>query len=178
MNTLDLLRDLFRHMEWADAIVWRAILASPSALSDAVMKAKLYHLHMVQRAFLNVWRDVPHSPNDGSELTVNELAKWSHDYYGPLSKYIESLTESMLDQPVTLPWARFFASESRVDPAVPSLGETMMQVSSHSTYHRGQVNARLRELGDTPPLTDFIAWIWFSRPAAEWHADLISPSAP
>jgi hypothetical protein len=29
------------------------------------------------------------------------------------------------------------------------------------------VNARLRELGAEPPLTDFIAWIWFGKPQAE-----------
>jgi uncharacterized damage-inducible protein DinB len=45
----------------------------------------------------------------------------------------------------------------------------------HSTYHRGQVNARLRELGIEPPLTDYIAWIWFGRPEAEWPA--LSPQA-
>jgi uncharacterized damage-inducible protein DinB len=33
---------------------------------------------------------------------------------------------------------------------------------------RAQVNTRLRELGATPPLVDFIAWAWFGKPAAEW----------
>ena len=51
---------------------------------------------------------------------------------------------------------------------VPTLAETMFQVTSHSTYHRGQVNARLREVGGQPPLVDYIAWIWFGRPDAEW----------
>jgi len=41
-------------------------------------------------------------------------------------------------------------------------------VALHSLYHRGQVNARLREVGGTPPLVDYIAWLWFGRPAAEW----------
>ena len=44
------------------------------------------------------------------------------------------------------------------------------QVASHSTYHRGQVNARLREVGGTPPLVDYIAWIWFGRPAPNWSS--------
>jgi len=38
----------------------------------------------------------------------------------------------------------------------------------HSTHHRGQVNARLRELGGEPPLADFIVWLWWGRPAASW----------
>ena len=27
---------------------------------------------------------------------------------------------------------------------------------------------RLREVGGTPPLVDYIAWVWFSRPDAPW----------
>ena len=48
------------------------------------------------------------------------------------------------------------------------MAETCLQVCSHSTYHRGQVNARLREIGAEPPLVDYIAWLWFERPAADW----------
>lgn len=34
----------------------------------------------------------------------------------------------------------------------PTLGEALMPVDSHSTHHRGQVNARIRELGVEPPI--------------------------
>jgi hypothetical protein len=30
-----------------------------------------------------------------------------------------------------------------------------------------QVNTRIRELGGTPPLVDFIAWIWAGKPAGK-----------
>ena len=43
-----------------------------------------------------------------------------------------------------------------------------MQVALHSTYHRGQINARIRELGGEPPLTDFIAWVWAGKPQPSW----------
>jgi uncharacterized damage-inducible protein DinB len=42
--------------------------------------------------------------------------------------------------------------------------EPIFQVTSHSTYHRGQVNARVREGGRRMPLVDFIAWVWFGKP--------------
>ena len=42
----------------------------------------------------------------------------------------------------------------------------MLQVALHSMYHRGQINARLRDFGGNPPLVDFIAWVWLGRPAA------------
>ena len=45
----------------------------------------------------------------------------------------------------------------------------MLQIPLHSLYHRGQVNARLREVGGEPPTVDYIAWMWLGRPAAEWE---------
>lgn len=168
MNLLDSLRDLFRHMEWADATVWRAVLASPPATADGVVKARLHHIHMVQRAFLNVWRNVPHSPNTGADLNMEELVRWGREYHGRVPEYLAGLQEADLDRPLVMPWASYFAERLGREPGVPSLGETMLQVTAHSTYHRGQVNARLREVGGEPPLTDFIAWIWFGKPLPEW----------
>jgi uncharacterized damage-inducible protein DinB len=52
--------------------------------------------------------------------------------------------------------------------ATPKVVEAMLQVVMHSGYHHGQVNARLRELGAEPPLTDYIVWLWFDRPPAQW----------
>jgi uncharacterized damage-inducible protein DinB len=50
----------------------------------------------------------------------------------------------------------------------PTLGETMLQVPSHTTSPRGQINADLRRLGGEPPLVDFIAWVWFGKPEPVW----------
>jgi len=82
--------------------------------------------------------------------------------------FLDTVHEGDLGRAVVMPWvARFEASlGTRFD--TPTLAETMFQVTSHSTYHRGQVNARLRELGGTPPLIDFIAWIWTGKPQADW----------
>lgn len=171
MNTLELLRDLCRHMEWADAVVWRAVLASAGAASDPVIKGRLHHSHMVQRAFLTAWRELPHTPNAGNDLALKELAGWAREYHVLASQYLATLTETALDQPLVVPWARFIASRLGHEPAVTSLGETILQVAAHSTYHRGQINTRLRELSDEPPLTDFIAWVWLGKPLPEWPID-------
>ena len=58
MNLAEL-RDLYRHMEWADASVWRAVCAAESALDDQKLRNWFYHLHLVQRAFLRAWRNEP-----------------------------------------------------------------------------------------------------------------------
>jgi uncharacterized damage-inducible protein DinB len=80
----------------------------------------------------------------------------------------------MLKDVVEMPWARTLEARIGRSVTMPTLGETIQQVASHSTYHRGQINARLRDVGGEPPLVDYIAWIWFGRPAPEWSP---APSA-
>ncbi|HVR39883.1 MAG TPA: DinB family protein [Thermoanaerobaculia bacterium] len=163
MSELDTIRDLFRHMEWADATIWRAI---PSETTDERLRTLLHHYHMTQRAFLSVWTN---AAMDFAKLdafpTNAALAKWARDYHQDVKPFVAAIDDASLSKPVPLPWAERFAG--RV-PGVVTLCETLHQVAAHSTYHRGQANARLRELGTKPPLVDYIAWIWYERPAAEW----------
>lgn len=168
MKALDLLNDLSRHTEWADATVWRVVLNSPAATTDKRLRDWLHHIHMVQHAFINVWRTLPHSENAGSGLSLVELCNWGREYHQLASEHFASLNEDDLDQPMNMPWAKYLTRQLGRDPSGTTRGETIAQVAAHSTYHRGQVNARLRELGAEPPLTDFIAWLWFGKPAAEW----------
>lgn len=171
MKVLDLLKDLIQHMEWADATVWRSVLNTPTAADDERIKNYLHHIHMVQHAFVNVWREAPHSANAGSELALRELPEWARQCHQLAGPYLQTLSEEDLDRPLVMPWAKYLTRHLGRDPEVTTKGETILQVAAHSTYHRGQVNARLRELGAEPPLVDYIAWIWFGKPAADWTAD-------
>jgi uncharacterized damage-inducible protein DinB len=167
--TLDALRELFQHMEWADAAIWRAVLAHPSAVRDTRLRDLLLHLHVVQRAFLNVWHSRPvtfPTREDFADLTA--VQAWSHPYYAEVAAFLATLDAAALDRPVEMPWLAEFEQQTGRRFAKPTLAETMFQVSSHSTYHRGQVNARFREVGGEPPLVDYIAWVWFGKPSADW----------
>ncbi|HKR59511.1 MAG TPA: DinB family protein [Pyrinomonadaceae bacterium] len=168
MKALDLFLDLYRHMEWADATVWRAVLNSPAACDDERIKTWLHHIHMVQHAFNNVWHGQPPTPNAGNDLAITQLPAWGREFHQAASVYLQTVSENDLDSPLALPWAKYLTKHTGRDPEGTSKGETIMQVAAHSTYHRGQVNARLRELGAEPPLVDFIAWLWFGRPDADW----------
>ena len=71
------------------------------------------------------------------------------------------------------------AATGRLGPGTmaPTVGETVVQVATHSAYHRGQICTRLRELGTEPPLTEYFVWVWHGKPGAEWPAAL-SDDAP
>lgn len=163
MSDLETIRDLFRHMEWADATVWRAV---PSELMDERLRTLLHHYHLTQRAFLGLWRNTTMAfPALDVFPTNGALAKWAYDYHQDVKPFVDALDDASLSQPVHMPWAERFAGRP---PGPVTLRDTLHQVAAHSTYHRGQANARLRELGTKPPLVDYIAWIWYERPAAEW----------
>jgi uncharacterized damage-inducible protein DinB len=89
-------------------------------------------------------------------------------YYGELSTTLAALDEPALQRPIRVPGLRQYEERMRRRFDDPTLGQTMLQVVTHSAHHRGQVNARLREIGAEPPLVDYIAWVWFARPAPEW----------
>jgi uncharacterized damage-inducible protein DinB len=175
-QSIDLLRQLIRHMEWADAEVWRAVLAHEPAVNDARMKNLLTHLHVVQRLFLILWTKQPLDPASAqpSFATLADLRAWAVTYYPESHLFLGALEPSTLTDVVEMPWARSLEARIGRPISMPTLGETIQQVASHSTYHRGQVNARLRDVGGEPPLVDYIAWIWFGRPEPAW---LQAPSA-
>jgi uncharacterized damage-inducible protein DinB len=165
---LEDLKGLFAHMEWADAQVWTAALSDAGAADDSQLRAKFSHTHGVQRAFICVWQGVKvvRPPADPPDLQTTLVA--ARAYYQDLAQFVPTLVEGDLARPAVMPWASGFAEYLGREPAVTTLAETMTQVVMHSTYHRGQVNARLRELGIEPALTDYIAWLWFGRPAPGW----------
>jgi uncharacterized damage-inducible protein DinB len=161
------LDELFRHMAWADAVVWRAVLG---AGDDDRTYRLLLHMHQVQHAFLSVWRGEETPPwRDFSAFPdLPSVAKWGREYHDRVPELLASVREEDLDQVREVTWKGWVEKTIGRPPAPSTFAETMLQVSQHSTYHRGQVNARLRERAIDPPLTDFIAWVWLGKPGPEW----------
>lgn len=179
MMTLDLLRELMAHMEWADARVWSSITADAKALDDVALIDRLFHLHTTQQAFLSVWRgDVLALPGRSALVDPHAVREWARQSYPQAMSFVESLDAQRLSISVVMPWADRLMQKAAGQSAVgvPTLAETILQLTAHSTHHRGQVLAQLRQLGIEPPLTDFIAWIWFGRPAPEWPSATLRPA--
>lgn len=163
-------RELYLHMEWADAAVWSAVAATPAALADARLKEVLAHLHVAQRGFLRAWRGEPRDAPYPPLATLPEIANWARACYGEALAFLDALSDADANRPMVLPWASMVEKRLGRTPALTTLYDTVLQVPLHSLYHRGQVNARLREVGGTPPTVDYIAWVWLGRPPATWPA--------
>ena len=168
MMNVKALADLYRHMEWADAAVWASVLASAGGREDAKLRAYLHHLHVVQRAFLRAWRGEPREPPYPTFDDALSLMRWGQTYYGEALAHLGTLGDEDLSGPMPVPWASMVERALGRAPEVTTFGETVLQVALHTLYHRGQINARLRELGGEPPLVDYIAWVWLGRPEPVW----------
>jgi hypothetical protein len=96
---------------------------------------------------------------------------WGRTYYGEAFAYLGALSDVEVSEPLPVPWAAMVERVLGRAPETTTVGETALQVALHSTYHRGQINARLREVGGEPPLVDYIAWVWRGRPAPDWPPD-------
>jgi len=162
------LTDLYKHMEWADARVWRAMFASANAQADDKLRETFYHLHLVQRAFLGVWRNEPLPTSFPTFADPPSVMQWARTYYSEVFAYLDTLTDEKAVYPMPVAWASMVEKQLGRAPETTTMGETVLQVALHSLYHRGQINARLRSLDETPPLVDYIAWVWLGRPAADW----------
>lgn len=164
MPDLATIKDLFRHMQWADTAVWGRVLSNPAASEDEKLRGYLYHLHLVQRAFLKMWRresfDIPFPEFSSSQA----LQAWAQSYYDEAREFLDTLSDNDLAQSIINPWTDIIAKQIGRTPAPVSLGETALQVAMHSAHHRGQVNAYLRSIGGEPPTVDYITWLWLERP--------------
>jgi len=90
-------------MEWADAEVWRAVLAHEAAGSDPRLRELLTHLHLVQRLFLIVWQTQSFNPSGGQPqfATAADLRNWAQTYYGDANRFLDTLGTVMAESPAS-----------------------------------------------------------------------------
>lgn len=162
------MRELARHMAWADAMVWHAVVAASAAASDAKIADTWHHIHQVQHLFLQAWRRETFVVRERGEFaSLDDIAKWGTDARRGVLEFVEGVTADQLAQELRMPWAAYFEQHAKQAAGIHSLGESVLQVVLHTQHHRGQLCTRLREIGVIPPTVDFIVWLWSGRPASQ-----------
>jgi uncharacterized damage-inducible protein DinB len=158
------LDELYAHQEWADAEHWRALEAHPAALADKAIRERLLHIHLVQHAFF--WMTNPVRTGFASKKiedfpSTANLKEYAREGLGDLSMLLKNTDQGRMEELIEIPWFQ--------PPLKISVRQALTQAAMHSHYHRGQNATRLRELGSTPPTTDFIVWLHKGKPAAQWE---------
>jgi uncharacterized damage-inducible protein DinB len=155
-------------MAWADARVWETILSNPKTQEHKKLTNTIYHYHLTQYAFYYIWNDLPREfPKPEDFKTIQEMAQWSKKYHQLAASFLTELKEEDLGRVVHIPWAERLEKVLGQKPEDANLAETMFQVVTHSSYHRGQVNSHIRSLAIDPPMVDYIAWVWLGKLRSE-----------
>jgi uncharacterized damage-inducible protein DinB len=158
------LHELYAHQEWADAEHWRAFEAHSTALEDKAIRERLLHIHLVQHAFLWITgtRSEAFRNRKLEEFaTTSDLKNYARQGLTDLNALVHSLDGRSAEQVIDVIWFR--------PPAKISIRQALTQAAMHSHYHRAQNATRMRELGGTPPTTDFIIWLHQGMPVPQWE---------
>lgn len=162
---------LYRHMEWADALTWRTVLADGALRADDYIIESLHHIHLAQRAHFSVWVGEPLVAPGREEVGgPAEIRDWGRAYHARAADFLGKVAEEALEAAITLPggWRKMIEADLGAPPGPATLRDVMLQVAAHSVHHRAQIARRIRELGGTPDMIDWIVWVWRGEPPADW----------
>jgi uncharacterized damage-inducible protein DinB len=155
------LAKLFAYGRWATAKTLESAAAldaadfsKPIGGSFGSVQGTLAHLYGADWVWLERFHGRSPSSLPGAESltslsTIRE--RWEPVHQG-LQKYVDSLAPERLGEALTYV---NFAGQTWTYP----IGEALVHVAIHGTYHRGQVATLLRQLGQKAASTDYLRWI-------------------
>jgi uncharacterized damage-inducible protein DinB len=151
----EMLQDLARHQAWADIVHWKALHENSTLLEDLEIRKRLNHMVMALRMLTGLARGETPDPSGMQDIEPADqleaaLAKADADL-------IEALNTIDLQQMIALP-------RGPRGPWEAPAGVLLLQAITHGQHHRGQNASRMRQLGATPPMTDFVIWYALGRP--------------
>jgi uncharacterized damage-inducible protein DinB len=147
---VEYLRRLYNHLAWADELaigsLRNASRVPPQALE--IMAHILGTAHVWLTRIEGSPRTVAVWPN----LSVEECAALAGQLRAAYGRYLEELNEEALERSVHY-------RNSAGDEFDSKIGDILVHVFMHGSYHRGQVALLVRAAGEEPAPTDYIAFV-------------------
>lgn len=151
---------LYAYNRWADSRVLDACrkLTPEQYVAEPVpgwssVRSSLAHIAVVTDGWLRgvAGESVQTWPTEAELPTLDDISRLLDRAYRTFEEVVPKLTPDQLTTPRTF--------RGRTRTAVLPPWAVLRHVVNHSTYHRGQVAAKLKRLGVEPPMTDFIFWV-------------------
>jgi uncharacterized damage-inducible protein DinB len=165
MTMTDDFAALYAYNRWADGRVLEACrkltpeqyVAEPLPGWSSV-RSSIAHIAMVTDGWLRgvAQEPVEDFPTEADFPTVEAAERLLDRAYQTFNRVVPILTPEQLATP------RLFQGRGR--SAILPPWAVLRHVVNHSTYHRGQVAAKLKRLGVDPPATDLIFWVFEQMP--------------
>ena len=162
---IDELRSLFAYDSWASDLLLDAVKALPEeairrdlGTSHQSLLGTMVHVVAAEELWLSRWKGAPRSKLTGLDqiASLDALRAWWSKVRAERDAYIASLGEADLEREMEMPTTAGATYRHRY-------ADMFRHLANHSTYHRGQVAAMLRQLGEKPPSTDLIRFYRESR---------------
>ena len=149
MEMFEWLRRLYEYNAWANRSTIDSLKASPGAKA---LRA-LSHLVLAEKEWLSRVRasQDPNKQNFWQDLSLAECEAVNEVNRRDFAELLNSLADTGLDQ-----FAEYQNSQG-ISFRTP-LRDLLTHVTLHSTYHRGQVAAAIRDEGGAPAVTDYIVF--------------------
>lgn len=151
----ELLQDLARHQAWADATHWRALRENSTLLEDPEIRQRLNHMTMAARMLTGLARGEAPDPSGMKDALPD--AQLEDAMRKANVEILNALDTVDLQKMIPLP-------RGPKGPWEAPAGVLLLQAITHGQHHRGQNASRMRQLGATPPMTDFVLWHALGRP--------------
>lgn len=117
------------------------------------LRATLEHVLATEVVWLSRWEG--HSLGEAPDFTglgdATALARLWTTFWHRQFSFMTALADDELTRPVAI------RTRSGIETVQP-LGETMLHVVNHASYHRGQAASLVRQLGGTPVGTDYFIY--------------------
>lgn len=155
--TAEVLQELALHQIWADSEHWKALHQNSALLEDAEIRKRLNHMLMAVRMLTALVRGETPDPTSTGWKDIEPIDQLETAAGKANTGMIEAIQSVDLQKMIPLPRGPRGPWES---PA----GVLLLQAITHSQHHRGQNASRMRQLGATPPMTDFVIWYALGRP--------------
>lgn len=154
------LADLVEFNDWAARLFHKAVgQLSPDEWTMEVggsfgsIQGTMAHMVGAEWIWLERWKGA--SPSHAPDWVKDPDAPTLTDHWEAVATDRKAWMEAQSDEEL-----QRLLSYNRLDgePSTTRLDVLIRHVVNHSTYHRGQVAAFLRNLGKTPPSSDLVLW--------------------
>jgi uncharacterized damage-inducible protein DinB len=157
---LSTLRNFFAFGRWANRTTLDSVAAltpeeyaRPIGGSFGSVQGTLLHLYGADWVWLERFHGrSPRAMPEGEDLTaLDALARKWREVEAGQDAYLAALTQDRLEE--ALSYVAFSG-----DAFTRRLGDALLHLANHGTYHRGQVATLLRQLGKKAASTDFLRY--------------------
>ncbi len=146
MDLHSYLKRLFEYDDWAN----REVVNSLQKLPYAPLKAVRLMAHVVAVEYVWLARLKGQAdPVVWPEWTLPEISQHREALPGLITQYLQGISAERLNDPISY-------ANTKGERWTNSIGDILMHIVMHSTYHRGQIATVLRDTGIAPPYTDYI----------------------